>query len=49
MIDYLHNNPIRRGLIEQTRNWKWSSAAWYEGGSTPLLIDPLPAEWLDDT
>jgi putative transposase len=46
MIDYLHNNPVRRGLVEQACDWRWSSAAYYEGGESPLAIDPIPPEWL---
>ena len=53
-IDYLHNNPVRRGLVKTAVEWKWSSARYY-------LIDPprqypglpflhsLPAEWLNET
>src|SRR5262249_1208183 len=29
MIDYIHENPVRRGLVELATDWKWSSAAWY--------------------
>lgn len=25
-IDYLHLNPVRRGLCEKAENWQWSSA-----------------------
>jgi putative transposase len=46
MIDYLHNNPVRRGLVERACYWRWSSAAHYEGGASPLIIDPIPPEWL---
>jgi len=47
MIDYLHLNPVRRGLVERGRNWKWSSAAWFDRtGESPLRVDPLPPEWL---
>jgi REP-associated tyrosine transposase len=46
MLDYVHLNPVRRGLVERTRDWKWSSAAWFEDGSeTPLVLDPIPPEW----
>jgi putative transposase len=53
-IDYLHQNPVRRGLVKMAANWKWSSAGYY-------LFDPpqqypglptihsLPAGWLDTT
>jgi len=47
MIDYIHENPVRRGLAIRAVDWKWSSAAWYEGGGPcPIPIDPIPPEWL---
>lgn len=42
MIDYVHRNPVRRGLVEKPIDWKWSSASWYETGECILGIDPLP-------
>jgi putative transposase len=51
-IDYLHHNPVRRGIVKRAVDWKWSSARYY-------LLDPprqypclptvhsLPAEWLN--
>jgi putative transposase len=48
MIDYLHLNPIRRGLVECARDWRWSSAAFFEGGESPIPVDPIPYEWLAD-
>jgi putative transposase len=47
MIDYLHLNPVRRGLVEKAVNWKWSSASWYElSRPGPIEIDPIPPAWL---
>ncbi len=47
MIDYLHNNPVRRGLVDRPADWRWSSAAWYEGtNGCPLIPDRLPPEWV---
>jgi len=37
-IDYIHYKPVRRGLVEWARDWKWSSARWYE--SDKQDIDP---------
>ncbi len=28
-IEYIHVNPVRRGLVKQAVDWKWSSASWY--------------------
>jgi putative transposase len=39
-IDYIHNNPVRRGLCVQPEDWIWSSAADYTGvRSGPLMLD----------
>ncbi len=47
MIDYVHQNPARRGLVERAADWRWSSAGWYEGTPTVDLIpDPIPPEWV---
>ena len=37
-IDYIHNNPVRRHLVERATDWKWSSARWY--ASDRQVIDP---------
>ncbi len=40
MVTYLHNNPVRRGLVENPEDWKWSSSKeWIVPGSGPLRID----------
>jgi len=31
-LEYMHNNPIRRGYVEQASHWRYSSARNYEGG-----------------
>jgi putative transposase len=31
IIDYVHNNPVRKRLCEKPTDWPWSSASWYEG------------------
>ena len=45
-IDYVHLNPVRRGLCERPADWRWSSAADYaardrgtERAGPPLSID----------
>jgi putative transposase len=30
-IDYIHNNPVKRGLVGRPTEWAWSSARWYAG------------------
>lgn len=46
--DYIHRNPVRRGLVERARDYRWSSAAWHEDmGPTPVRIDSIPWSWAD--
>jgi len=28
-LDYIHNNPVQRGLCRRAVDWKWSSARYY--------------------
>ena len=38
-IEYIHNNPVKRGLVRDPTQWKWSSSAWYAGvreGQLPI-------------
>ena len=39
-IVYIHNNPVRRGLVSRPEDWPWSSyRAWRDGVDEPLRID----------
>jgi len=29
-LDYLHENPVRKGLVRRSREWRYSSALWYD-------------------
>jgi putative transposase len=41
LIDYVHSNPVRRGLVENPEDWYWSSAADWNSGDDkgPIRID----------
>ena len=30
-INYIHNNPIKRGYVDEAKHWRYSSARDYEG------------------
>jgi putative transposase len=39
-IDYIHANPVRRGLVSTAEDWPWSSCrAWQTGENLPVAID----------
>jgi putative transposase len=40
IVEYIHANPVRRGLVEKATDWQWSSASFWDGCSdVPLLMD----------
>jgi putative transposase len=40
MVNYTHNNPVRRGLVGDPADWKWSSFnEWQNPGTGPLSLD----------
>jgi hypothetical protein len=53
VIDYIHQNPVRRGLVKRAVDWTWSSASWYlvnpprEQRVGLPIIHGLPAGALD--
>lgn len=49
IIDYLHENPVRKGFVTRAMDWKWSSAAWFVANEDiPLMPDPIPPDWLEE-
>ena len=41
-LNYMHFNPVKRGLVERPRDWAWSSYNYYWSGERGLCI-PNPA------
>jgi len=40
-LDYLHNNPVKRGWVASVEHWRWSSAhEWLQGALPVLRCDP---------
>jgi len=40
-IDYIHQNPVRRGLVSNPEAWNYSSAGWYEKKTGLFEIDDI--------
>lgn len=42
-LDYMHANPVKRGLVKEARDWLWSSWRFYYLGDASLLaMDYVP-------
>jgi putative transposase len=40
-VDYIHGNPVRRGLVTTPDQWRYSSAGYYAGmEGAPIAMDP---------
>mgnify|MGYP003630057723 CR=1 FL=1 len=51
-IHYFHLNPVRKKLVDQCHDWKWSSASWYESegqiiDSNLPVISGLPWDYFE--
>jgi len=42
-VTYCHQNPVRRGLVDDPTDWPWSSCRWYQAYSGPLPEIDCPA------
>ncbi len=41
-VNYIHANPVKRGLCERATDWNWSSARYYEANPLLQQHDDLP-------
>ncbi len=37
-IEYIHNNPLRRGYVDDALDWRYSSARCYAGRPSVLEV-----------
>ena len=47
-LNYIHQNPVRAGLVEKARDYRWSSARIWQGRpmeNEPLLMDKDLIHW----
>jgi REP element-mobilizing transposase RayT len=41
-LEYMHGNPVKRGLVNHPKDWPWSSSLFYSGKGPGLTaIDPV--------
>ena len=39
-INYVHQNPVKRGIVSKASEYRWSSArAWETGDDEPISLD----------
>jgi putative transposase len=46
-LDYLHANPVKRGLVERPEDWLWSSCRYYLTGNQGRV--EIESSWRDQS
>jgi putative transposase len=41
-LDYMHANPVTKGLVKHPKDWRWSSWSTYECAEPGLLRIDMP-------
>ena len=44
-LDYMHWNPVKRGLVERMEDWQWSSYGFYRTGQQGRVF--IHSGWAD--
>ncbi len=44
-LDYVHKNPITRGLVDRAEDWIWSSYRYYGSGDDSLIRMDWDGNW----
>ena len=40
-LNYVHQNPVKHGLVNVANQYRWCSAAWFERTATPAMVKTI--------
>ncbi len=40
-LNYVHQNPVRHGLVPVANQYRWCSAAWFERTASPAMVKSI--------
>jgi len=46
-LNYVHQNPVRHGVVPLAENYKWCSAAWFARNAPPAFVKTVKAFKID--
>jgi putative transposase len=46
-LHYVHQNPVKHGLVRVANQYRWCSAAWFERTATPAQVKTIYAFKID--
>jgi hypothetical protein len=44
-VEYIHNNPVRAGIVRKAEDYKYSSAGNYTGKEGLIAVIPIVLGW----
>ena len=46
-LNYVHNNPVKHGIVQDARQYRWCSARWFEGRTEQAFREMVLAARMD--
>ena len=46
MLEYMHYNPVRKGLVEHPEQWRWSSVNNFSLDKTVVAACPIQIDYV---
>lgn len=46
-LNYVHQNPVRHGVVAVAENYRWCSAAWFARHATPAFVKAVKSFKID--
>ena len=40
-LNYVHQNPVKHGLVKMANQYRWCSAAWFERVASPAMVKTI--------
>jgi putative transposase len=40
-LNYVHQNPVKHGLVTKANQYRWCSAAWFERTASPAIVKTI--------
>ena len=40
-LNYVHQNPVKHGLVNVANQYRWCSAAWFERTAAPAMVKTI--------
>ena len=46
-LNYVHQNPVKHGLVQLAENYQWCSASWFTQNGSPAFVKTVKTFKID--